>query len=63
MLTPREELDAEERVGEEPSIFGMLEGRCLENQKEAWRALGERAADQASERRAKAEKPATPRQG
>jgi hypothetical protein len=41
----------------------MLEGRCLENQKEAWRALGERAADQASERRAKAEKPATPRQG
>jgi hypothetical protein len=41
MSTLREELDAEERECEEPSIFGMLEGTSLENQKRAWRALGE----------------------
>jgi hypothetical protein len=35
MSTLREELDAEEREGEEPSIFEMLEGTSLESQKKA----------------------------
>jgi hypothetical protein len=61
MSTLREELDAKEREGEEPSIFGMLEGTSLANQKRAWWALPAMAADQAAERRAKAEKPPTPR--